>query len=72
MKRNALTLVVGVILLLIFFLLSNTAAVEVLPSTKTVKLPESTSDKAPKETVVLVVNGFSIAFRIYLRSRKKW
>jgi len=51
---------IDIFTLLIFFLLSNTAAVEVLPSSKVVKLPESTSEKAPKETVVLVVNDKDI------------
>jgi biopolymer transport protein TolR len=51
---------IDIFTLLIFFLLSNTAAVEVLPSSKVVRLPESTSDKAPKETVVLVVNNKDI------------
>jgi biopolymer transport protein ExbD len=47
---------IDIFTLLIFFLLSNTAAVEVLPSSKAVRLPESTSETLPKETVVLVVN----------------
>ena len=51
---------IDIFTLLIFFLLSNTAAVEVLPSSKAVKLPESTSEKIPKETVVLVVNDKDI------------
>ena len=51
---------IDIFTLLIFFLLSNTAAVEVLPSSKAVKLPESTAEKAPKETVVLVVNDKEI------------
>jgi biopolymer transport protein TolR len=51
---------IDIFTLLIFFLLSNTAAVEVLPSSKAVKLPESTSEKTPKETVVLVVNAQDI------------
>jgi len=51
---------IDIFTLLIFFLLSNTAAVEVLPSSKAVKLPESTAEKAPKETVVLVVNDKDI------------
>jgi biopolymer transport protein ExbD len=64
--RNKTTLdmnlvsLIDIFTLLIFFLLSNTAAVEVLPSSKVVKLPESTSEKAPKETVVLVVNDKDI------------
>lgn len=64
--RNKTTLdmnlvsLIDIFTLLIFFLLSNTSAVEVLPSTKAVKLPESTADKQPKETVVLVVNATDI------------
>ena len=64
--RNKTTLdmnlvsLIDIFTLLIFFLLSNTAAVEVLPSSKAVKLPESTAEKAPKETVVLVVNDKDI------------
>jgi biopolymer transport protein ExbD len=65
-SRNKTTLdmnlvsLIDIFTLLIFFLLSNTAAVEVLPSSKAVRLPESTADKAPKETVVLVVNDKEI------------
>lgn len=51
---------IDIFTLLIFFLLSNTAAVEVLPSSKAVRLPESTAEKTPKETVVLVVNNTDI------------
>jgi len=64
--RNKTTLdmnlvsLIDIFTLLIFFLLSNTAAVEVLPSSKAVKLPESTAEKLPKETVVLVVNDKDI------------
>lgn len=64
--RNKTTLdmnlvsLIDIFTLLIFFLLSNTAAVEVLPSSKAVKLPESTSEKIPKETLVLVVNNNDI------------
>lgn len=64
--RNKTTLdmnlvsLIDIFTLLIFFLLSNTSAVEVLPSSKAVKLPESTADKTPKETVVLVVNSTDI------------
>jgi len=64
--RNKTTLdmnlvsLIDIFTLLIFFLLSNTAAVEVLPSSKAVKLPESTAEKLPKETVVLVVNDKEI------------
>lgn len=51
---------IDIFTLLIFFLLSNTAAVEVLPSSKAVRLPESTAEKEAKETVVLVVNNTDI------------
>jgi len=65
-SRNKTTLdmnlvsLIDIFTLLIFFLLSNTAAVEVLPSSKAVRLPESTSEKVPKETVVVVVNDKEI------------
>jgi biopolymer transport protein TolR len=65
-SRNKTTLdmnlvsLIDIFTLLIFFLLSNTAAVEVLPSSKAVRLPESTAEKVPKETVVLVVNDKDI------------
>ena len=65
-SRNKTTLdmnlvsLIDIFTLLIFFLLSNTAAVEVLPSSKAVRLPESTAEKAPKETVILVVNDKDI------------
>ena len=65
-SRNKTTLdmnlvsLIDIFTLLIFFLLSNTAAVEVLPSSKAVRLPESTAEKVPKETVVVVVNDKEI------------
>ena len=46
--------------ILVFFLLVSSTSVQDLPSTKTVKLPESISDKLPKETVVIVVNNEDI------------
>ena len=64
--RNKTTLdmnlvsLIDIFTLLIFFLLSNTAAVEVLPSSKAVRLPESTAEKIPKDTVVLIVNDKDI------------
>jgi len=51
---------IDVFTILIFFLLSNSGGVEILPSPKAVKLPESISEKAPKETVVVVVSGTEI------------
>ena len=46
---------IDIFTILIFFLLSNSADVEILPSNKAVKLPESTAEKQPRETVVVVV-----------------
>jgi len=47
---------IDIFTILIFFLLANASGVEVLPSTKAVKLPESTAEKSPKDTVVVVVS----------------
>lgn len=59
---------IDIFTILIFFLLSSATGVEVLPSTKAVKLPESTTEKTPKETIVItvtpteiVVDGRSVA-----------
>ena len=46
---------IDIFTILIFFLLSNSADVEVLPSNKAVKLPESTAEKSPRDTVVVTV-----------------
>jgi biopolymer transport protein TolR len=51
---------IDVFTLLIFFLMSNTGAVETLASPRAVKLPESKSQKAPKETVLVVVTATDI------------
>ena len=51
---------IDVFTLLIFFLMSNTGAVETLASPRAVKLPESNSQKAPKETVLVVVTATDI------------
>ena len=47
---------IDVFTILIFFLLSNAGGVEILASPKSVKLPESASEKVPRETVVVIVN----------------
>jgi biopolymer transport protein ExbD len=52
---------IDIFTILIFFLLANATGVDVLPNTKSVKLPESTSTKNPRETVVIVVNDQEIA-----------
>jgi len=46
--------------ILVFFLLVNSTNVEVLPSAKSVKLPESVAEKLPKETIVVMVNDAEI------------
>lgn len=42
--------------ILVFFLLVSAADSEVLPSPKAIKLPESTTDKRPKENIIIMVN----------------
>jgi biopolymer transport protein ExbD len=51
---------IDVFTILIFFLLSNSGGVETLPSPKAVQLPESVAEKAPRETVIVVVSGTEI------------
>ncbi|HEX7440328.1 MAG TPA: biopolymer transporter ExbD [Caldimonas sp.] len=51
---------IDVFTILIFFLLSNSGGVEALPSPRAVRLPESVAEKAPKETVIVVVSGSDI------------
>jgi biopolymer transport protein TolR len=55
-----LVALIDIFTILIFFLLSNMAEVQVLPSSKAVQLPLSSAEKAPKETVVVVVNDADI------------
>jgi biopolymer transport protein ExbD len=61
-RTTALNMVslMDIFTILVFFLLINSSSGEVLPSTKTVKLPESLADKKPKETVTILVNRDSI------------
>ena len=51
---------IDIFIILIFFLMFNTTGVEVLPNSKSIKLPESTAEKGPKETVVVLVSGEEI------------
>lgn len=46
--------------ILVFFLLVNSSDVETLPSVKSVQLPESVAELAPKQTLVVVVDGQDI------------
>ena len=50
---------IDVFTILIFFLMSN-VGVETISSTRAVQLPESMSQKPPKETVMVVVTGTEI------------
>jgi biopolymer transport protein ExbD len=51
---------IDVFTILIFFLLSNSGGVETLASPRAVKLPESMSQKAPKDTLLVVVTASEI------------
>ena len=51
---------IDVFTILIFFLLSSASGVELLPSPKAVKLPDSIADKQPKQTVIVVVSATEI------------
>ena len=50
---------IDVFTILIFFLMSN-VGVETLAGTRAVQLPESMSQKAPKETVLVTITGSEI------------
>jgi len=47
---------IDIFTILIFFLLINTGVADVLPNSKSIKLPESTAEKLPRETVVVLVS----------------
>ena len=55
-----LVALIDIFTILIFFLLSSAAGVEILNTSKSVKLPESVSEKMPKETVVITVSAEDI------------
>lgn len=42
--------------ILVFFLLVNSSSVQQLPNSKSVKLPDSSAQQMPEETVILLVN----------------
>ena len=68
-KRNKATAALNLVSLmdiftiLVFFLLVNSSDVEVLPTTKGLKLPESVASKKPQETLVVMVNDEDIVIR---------
>ena len=51
---------IDIFTILIFFLLSSATEVETLPNSRAVKLPESTADQFPKETIVVSISGSEI------------
>lgn len=46
--------------ILVFFLLVNSADVDLLPSTRAIELPESVAEQKPRETVVVMVTDTDI------------
>jgi biopolymer transport protein ExbD len=51
---------IDIFTILIFFLLINTGVADILPSSKSIKLPESTAEKEPRETLVVMVSANDI------------
>jgi len=51
---------IDIFTILIFFLLINTGVVDVLPNSKSIKLPESIAEKLPRETVVVMISQSDI------------
>lgn len=66
MRRNKtgldmnLVSLIDIFTILIFFLMSSAAGVEILTPGRTVALPQSSADKAPRETLVITVSGSDI------------
>jgi biopolymer transport protein TolR len=56
MDMNLVALI-DIFTVLIFFLMSSAAGVEVLSPGKSVSLPQSTAEKMPRETLVITVSG---------------
>ena len=61
-RSTAINLVslMDIFTILVFFLLVNTSDGEVLPTHRSVELPESVSEELPRETVTIMVNGESV------------
>jgi biopolymer transport protein ExbD len=51
---------IDIFTILIFFLLINTGVADILPNSKAIKLPESTAEKQPRETLVVMVSQSDI------------
>lgn len=60
--RSVINLVslMDIFTILVFFLLVNSSDGEVLPTLKSVELPESISEEKPRQTVVVMVSGENI------------
>ena len=52
-----LVALIDIFTILIFFLMSSAAGVEILSPGKSVALPQSSADKLPRETLVITVSG---------------
>ena len=48
---------IDVFTILIFFLLSNATEVEVLPPSNAVRLPESSAEQPPEQTLIVTVSA---------------
>ena len=61
-RSTAINLVslMDIFTILVFFLLVNTSDGEVLPTHRSVELPESVSEELPHRTVTIMVNGESV------------
>jgi biopolymer transport protein ExbD len=52
--------VIDIFTMLLFFLMVNTGGVELIDSDKTIRLPQSISEKAPAEALLVKINGEDI------------
>lgn len=62
-KRSAalnMVSLMDIFTILVFFLLASSSAVQDLPSTKQIQLPESVADQAPRETVTIIVSDADV------------
>ncbi len=55
-----LVALIDIFTIMIFFLLSSASGIEILTSPKSVKLPQSNTDKLPRDTLVVVINAKDI------------
>ncbi len=55
-----LVALIDIFTIMIFFLLSSASGIEILSTPKSVKLPQSSADKLPRDTLVVVVNAQEI------------